>query len=290
MRIGLVSGTPSATTTALASVCVPGLSIQALTPAGALDVLVPGDAAVGRLDVRQTLDGVEEGLWALGVLAARGVTVLNPPGTLLATHDKLLTARVLARAGLPHPCTRHVRCAGAVPPVAAPVVLKPRHGSWGRHVTLCETTGDLVAALDGVRDELWFREHGALVQDLIPPTGSDLRLVVAGGRVVGAVRRVAAPGEWRTNVALGAARRPLAPSPRAIRLAIAAAEASGAALVGVDLLETPDGGLTVLELNGAVDFTDVYRPGGDVFRETMLELAAACTSASRPEHDDALLV
>ena len=289
MRIGLVSGTTSATTGALASVRVPGLAIQALTPVWALDALAPGDAAVGRLDVRQTLDGVEEGLWALGVLAARGVTVLNPPGTLLATHDKLLTARVLARAGLPHPRTRHVRC-GALPPVAAPVVLKPRHGSWGRHVTLCETTDDLVGALDSLRREPWFREHGALVQDLVPPTGSDLRLVVAGSRVVGAVRRIAAPGEWRTNVALGAERRPLAPSPRAIRLALAAAAASGAALVGVDLLETPDGGLTVLELNGAVDFTAAYRRDGDVFREAMLELAAACTSASRPEHDDAVLV
>lgn len=290
MRIGLVSCTPSATTAALASVRVPGLSIQALTPTRALDALAPGDAAVGRLDVRQTLDGVEEGLWALGGLAARGVTVLNPPGALLATHDKLLTARVLARAGLPHPHTRHVRWGGALPPVAAPVVLKPRHGSWGRHVTLCETTDDLVAALDGLRDEPWFREHGALVQDLVPPTGSDLRLVVAGGRVVGSIRRVAASGEWRTNVALGAERRPLAPSPCAIRLGIAAAEASGGTLVGVDLLETPDGGLTVLELNGAVDFTAAYRREGDVFREVMLELAAACASAWRPEHDDAVIV
>lgn len=290
MRIGLVSGTPSATTTALASVRVPGVAIQAVTPSSALDVLTPGDVAVGRLDVRQTLDGVEDGLWALGVLAARGVTVLNPPGTLLATHDKLLTARVLARAGLPHPRTRHVRCGGPLPPVAAPVVLKPRHGSWGRHVTLCETTDDLVTALAGVRDEAWFGEHGAIVQELVPPTGSDLRLVVAGGRVVGSIRRVAPPGEWRTNVALGAERRPLAPPPRAIRLAIAAAEASGAALVGVDLLETPEGDLTVLELNGAVDFTDVYRRDGDVFREAVLELALSCTSASRPEHDDAVLV
>ena len=113
MRIGLVTGTASATTLALASVRLPDSSLQVVAPLEALDRLAPGDAAVGRLDVRPTLDGVEEGLWALGVLAARGVTVLNPSGTLLATHDKLLTARVLARAGLPHPRTRHVRCGDA---------------------------------------------------------------------------------------------------------------------------------------------------------------------------------
>ena len=157
---------------------------------------------------------------------------------------------------------------------------------------LCETTDDLTAALDELRAERWFRENGALVQELIPPTGSDLRLVVAGGRVVGSVRRVAPPGEWRTNVALGAERVPLAPPLPAIRLAIAAAEACGAALVGVDLLETPDGGLTILELNGAVDFTDAYRRDGDVFRETVLELAhaAALASGLRRPRDNAVLV
>ena len=38
-------------------------------------------------------------------------------------------------------------------------------------------------------------------------------------------------------------------------LAVAAARAVGAELVGVDLLPTPAGGWTVLELNGAVEFT-----------------------------------
>jgi RimK family alpha-L-glutamate ligase len=291
MRIALVSHAPGSTDRELASVRVQGLELVMLQPAEAAAALAPGDVAVGRLDVRPTLDGVEDGLWALGVLAARGVTVLNGPGTLLATHDKLLTARVLGRAGLPHPDTRHVRGGRTYDALPAPAVLKPRHGSWGSGVTLCETDAALESELRRVRREEWYAQHGAVVQELVPPTGSDLRLVVAAGRVIGAVRRVAAEGEWRTNVALGATRSPVDPPLAAAHLARAAARAVGAALVGVDLLETPDGGFTILELNGAVEFTRAYRPDGDVFREAVTELerlareapaAAAATPALHP--------
>jgi [lysine-biosynthesis-protein LysW]--L-2-aminoadipate ligase len=56
-------------------------------------------------------------------------------------------------------------------------------------------------------------------------------------------------------------------------LAVAAAEAIGADLVGVDLLPLADGGFTVLELNGAVDFNPVYGlDGRDALREAAVAL------------------
>ena len=123
----------------------------------------------------------------------------------------------------------------------------------------------------------WFQRHGALVQELVPPLGHDLRLVVAGGEVVGAIRRTAAPNEWRTNVALGARREPAQPSPVAVGLALEAAAAIGADLVGVDLLPVGPGRYTVLELNGAVDFTVDYSPRSDAFRDALFALARAGT-------------
>ena len=91
--------------------------------------------------------------------------------------------------------------------------------------------------------------------------------------VVGAVRRIAAPGEWRTNVALGAVRQPVQPAPEVCVLAIAAARAIEADLVGVDLLPAPDGGHIVIELNGAVEFNEQYAfDGGDVFERTVAAL------------------
>src|SRR5918993_1395236 len=96
--------------------------------------------------VLPTLDGVEPGLWALGALAERGVRVLNPPSALLTSHDKLLTARALSRAGLPHPRTRLV-LPGDTPEVEGAVVVKPRFGSWGDDVLRCRDGDELEAAL-----------------------------------------------------------------------------------------------------------------------------------------------
>jgi glutathione synthase/RimK-type ligase-like ATP-grasp enzyme len=151
-------------------------------------------------------------------------------------------------------------------------VLKPRFGSWGRDVERCTTSDELDATLVRLQRKPWFREHGAVAQELVEPRGWDLRLVVAGGRVVGAACRIARSGEWRTNAALGAQVEPVEPPPLARALALAAARAARADLVGVDLLPTANGGFVVLELNGAVDFRPVYAPLRDVFSETVAAL------------------
>ena len=152
-----------------------------------------------------------------------------------------------------------------------PLVVKPRFGSWGQDVALCTSRRALEEQLCALAFRPWFLTRGALAQELVPPQGYDLRLVVAGGRVVGAVRRIAKEGEWRTNVSLGAHREPAEPPADAVELAIAAAAAVEGALVGVDLLPLPKGGWTVVELNGAVDFTEAYAPGRDLFADAARE-------------------
>ena len=274
MIFALVAQRATETNVALAAQPWPGAESVLLTPREALERLKPGDVALGRLDVRPTLDGVDDGVNELAELAARGVRVLNGPRTLLAAHDKLLTAREFAQAGVPHPATTLFTAGDETPPLEPPVVIKPRYGSWGADVFRCDDGPSLRRCLETLPEKHWFRTQGAIVQDLVPPRGWDLRLIVAGGRVIGAVSRVAAPGEWRTNVALGAVRAPvLEPPPEACALAIAAAEAVDGHLVGVDLLPTPQGGYTVLELNGACDFTAEYSREDDVFASAILALA-----------------
>ncbi len=277
MKFAVVAHRRSATNEALvAAARAWGLDSELLDPHTALTSLEPGDVALARLDVREGLDGIESGTGELERLAAGGVDVRNPPGSLVVAHDKLLTARALRLAGLPHPHTTLLSPTLPTPVPELPVVLKPRFGSWGRDVERCTTADELDAARVRLQRKPWFREHGALAQELVEPRGWDMRLVVAGGRVVGAACRIARSGEWRTNAALGAQVEPVEPPPLARALGLAAARAARADLVGVDLLPTPNGGFVVLELNGAVDFRPVYAPLRDVFSETVAALLEDC--------------
>jgi glutathione synthase/RimK-type ligase-like ATP-grasp enzyme len=297
MKFAVVAHRHSATNEALvAAARAWGLESELVDPHQALSLLEPGDVALGRLDIRPELDGIERGTGELERLADSGVDVRNPPSALVVAHDKLLTARTLRLAGLPHP---HTTLISPVLPAAVPelpVVLKPRFGSWGRDVERCTTAEELDAALVRLQRKPWFREHGALAQELVEPRGSglgasaaeppmpgrktaaagdgrswDLRLVVAGGRIVGAACRIARNGEWRTNVALGAQIEAVEPPPVARALALSAARAARADLVGVDLLPTRNG-FVVVELNGAVDFRPAYAPGRDPFSDAVAAL------------------
>src|SRR6266516_4375462 len=151
MRFAVVAHRLSETNTALAA-AAGGL---VLTPRQALTALEPGDVALARLDVRETLDGIEPGIDDVERLAARGVRVLNPPRALLAAHDM------------------------PPPRVEFPLVIKPRFGSWGRDVTLCCQRTELIRAIEGFAFRAWFRETGGVLQDLVPPIGHDLRIIVA---------------------------------------------------------------------------------------------------------------
>ena len=225
------------------------------------------DVALGRLDVLSTVDGVEPGLLDLLLLERRGVPVRNPAAALLAAHDKLRTARLLAAAGIPGPRTGWVRSPGDPLPVPAPLVVKPRFGSWGTDVHRCSTDAEARELLHALGGRSWFRRHGALVQELVRSQGLDLRVLVAGGRVMGAATRTAAPGEWRTNISLGGHKAHADAGPKARELALAAAAALGCDLVAVDLLPL-NGGFVVLELNAAADFDQDYvHPGDDVYED-----------------------
>jgi glutamate---[amino group carrier protein] ligase len=283
MQLALVAHRETETNLRLVEAAPPGVEMHILRPSATLARLGAGDAALARLDVLPTVDGIEPGSWELARLEAEGVRVLNRLRTLASTHDKLRTAKVLAAAGVPHPTTTHVTAPQFGTRLAPPFVVKPRYGSWGRDVELCRKPAEGQALLEHLATRPWFRKQGVLVQELVPPLGHDLRIVVAAGEVVGAVRRVAADGEWRTNIALGGHREPVMAPPLAAReLALAAARAAEADLVGVDLLPTEDGGWIVLELNGAVEFNDTYSLDRNVFAAAARALAAV---AFGPQHE-----
>lgn len=269
MRFALIAHQLSETNVELAARGWPGAASMLLEPQSALRHLRPGDVALNRLDVLPTLNGVEDGLWIVGQLEAHGVRVLNSASALLSAHDKLLTARVLASGGVPHPRTARLTRTRDAATFRYPVVAKPRFGSWGRDVEICADEHELGRYLAASLTRPWGRA-GAIVQELVEHAGHDLRMVVAGGKVVGSAVRRPPPGEWRTNVALGAVIEPASPDPFACEIAVAAARTLALDLAGVDLLPTADG-YVVIEVNGAVEFRPLYSQA-DVFAAAMAGL------------------
>ena len=270
MRFALIAHKLSPTNVELVARGWPDADSMLLEPQAALRQLRRGDVALNRLDVLPTLSGVEDGLWIVGQLEAHGVRVLNSASALLSAHDKLLTARVLESGGLPHPRTARLTRTRDAAGFHYPVVAKPRFGSWGRDVVICADPSELARYLAASLTKSWGRA-GAIVQEFIHYAEGDLRLVVAGGQVVGSASRRPRAGEWRTNVALGAVIEPAAPDPLACEIAVTAARTLALDLAGVDLAPTDDG-YVVIEVNGAVEFRPLYSQR-DVFAAAMAGLA-----------------
>lgn len=270
MEFAVVAHRLTETNSALVTRGWRGARSSLLTPRQALLRLGGGDVALNRLDVLNDLDGVEEGIWSITQLEAQGVRVLNRPPGLLACHDKLLAARILSSHGVQHPRTRRLESAASADGLRYPVVAKPRFGSWGRDVELCCDRNALSRYVERMVSRPWW-SIGGIVQELVPPLGIDLRIVVAGGEVAGAATRTAAPGEWRTNVAIGGTPSGAVPPGDACELAIEATRSLGIDFAGVDLLPLSDGWI-VLEVNGAVDVRPLYSLEGDVYAAVLRSL------------------
>jgi RimK family alpha-L-glutamate ligase len=113
----------------------------------------------------------------------------------------------------------------------------------------------IVRALDHTRPVFY-------VQRAIDHGGRDVRVFIVGGRVLGAIERRAAAGDWRTNVARGASAEPFELPATWAQLAVRAADAIGADYAGVDLLPSREGEVYVLEVNGIPGWEGLQKATG----------------------------
>ncbi|MCB5168196.1 lysine biosynthesis protein LysX [Streptomyces bambusae] len=203
--------------------------------------------------------------YAARCLTAAGVHVVNSTEATEVCGDKWRTTMALEAAGVATPRTAlgltPQAALAALDSIGYPAVIKPLVGSWGRLVVpLHDRAGaegvlEYAAALSGPQSHLGY------VQELIEKPGRDIRVIVVGGQVLGAVYRT---GEsLRTNVALGGQTRPCEVTPEIDKLSLQAAAAVGADIAGVDLIEDRDGRLLVLEVNHRVEFSGFQSALGD---------------------------
>jgi [lysine-biosynthesis-protein LysW]--L-2-aminoadipate ligase len=209
--------------------------------------------------------GATRALYAALALENLGVRTVNSSEAIRICGDKWKTAVALREAALPAPRTVLALGPEAVPGAAKelgyPVVLKPVNGSWGRRVVLLRDAREAAAVLEYCAALPAPQAQILCVQEPIDKPGRDVRVIVVGGEALGATYRLAADG-WRTNVALGARSRPCPLDDDVAALAVAAAEATGAEIAGVDLLEGRHGELYVLEVNAGVEFRGFVTASG----------------------------
>lgn len=226
-------------------------------------------------------------LYAAGALESAGVTVVNSAAATHLAGDKWHTSAALLSRGLPTPRTaialQTEAALKALDEIGYPAVIKPLVGSWGRLVTKVPDPATAVAVLEHVAALPSPQSHVVYLQELVAKADRDIRVVVVGGQALGATYRRGA--DWRTNVARGAVSEPCPLSPDHVRLAVAAAEAVGADIAGVDLIEDADGKLTVLEVNDRVEFRGFQQAHGSAvdvaaaIADLLLERARAAAGA-----------
>jgi ribosomal protein S6--L-glutamate ligase len=188
----------------------------------------------------------------LGRITARGGRVINSPRSLEVAIDKHLTLCHVAAAGLAVPATLvvqdHAAAVAAWEHLGGDCLLKPLFGSRGRGIVRLRSAAEVEAA---TRSPSVAKSCGGVfyIQQFIPHPGWDVRILLVGDHSF-AMRRHAAPGEWRTNLTCGGHAEPFVPPDAWLNQARQAAATVGTEIAGVDLLPTTDGSAVVLEVNG----------------------------------------
>jgi [lysine-biosynthesis-protein LysW]--L-2-aminoadipate ligase len=211
----------------------------------------------------QALDAVLErsisynsGLYALRTLNAFGVPTVNTAMVAEICGDKLTTSVMLAKAGVsqPHNVVAFTPEAAleAIEAFGYPVVLKPVVGSWGRLLAKINDRDSAEAILEH-KATLGSVQHSVFyIQEYIKKPGRDIRVILVGDRVLTAIYRKSE--HWITNTARGGEGELCPITPEIEAISLAAASAVGGGVLAIDLVEHPDKGLVVNEINHTMEF------------------------------------
>jgi ribosomal protein S6--L-glutamate ligase len=171
---------------------------------------------------------------------------------LIRSRDKLRSLQILSRAGLGLPKTMFMDYSrdteGVIEAVGgAPVVIKLLEGTQGLGVVLAENkkaAQSVIEAFHGVKARI-------IVQEFIKEAkGVDIRAFVVDGEVIGAMRRQARDGEFRSNLHRGGEAHVVKLTRQEKHAAIIAAKKMGLGVAGVDMLPSKRGPL-IIEVNSS---------------------------------------
>ncbi|WP_019959722.1 30S ribosomal protein S6--L-glutamate ligase [Woodsholea maritima] len=246
------------------------MAINALSPAIFYDgrKLDRYDAVIPRIGASMT----NYGLAVLRQFELTGAYCLNAPDAIGASRDKLYAHQVLARAGIGMPTTAFAHSPKDTKNLidhvgGSPLVVKLLESTQGRGVVLAETKKAAESVIDAFRG----LDANFIVQEFVKEAGgADIRCFVVGGKVVAAMKRQGAEGEFRSNLHRGGQGLKVRITKEERAAAVKAAKALGLSVAGVDLLRA-DSGPKILEVNSSPGLEGIESTSGKDVTSMILE-------------------
>ena len=212
------------------------------------EVLEHFDAVIPRIGASVTFYGCA----VVRQFEMMGTFPVNESVAISRSRDKLRSLQLLARRGIGMPVTGFAHSPDDIPDLiemvgGPPLVIKLLEGTQGIGVVLAETR----KAASSVIEAFMGMNVSIMVQEVIKEAGgADIRCLVVGGKVVAAMKRQGAPGEFRSNLHRGgtASLEKITPAER--RAAVGAARVMGLNVAGVDILRSNHGPL-IMEVNSS---------------------------------------
>ena len=192
-----------------------------------------------------------------------GVFSLNESVAIDRSRDKLRSLQLLARDGIGLPITGFAYSPDDTKDLiklvgGAPLVIKLLQGTQGIGVVLAETPIAAQSVVEAFRD---LRAY-LLVQEFIREAGgTDVRCLVVGNRIVGAVMRQGKKSEFRSNLHRGGLATKVDITKEERTIAVRAAHVIGLNLAGVDILRSKRGPL-VIEVNSSPGLDGIEKATG----------------------------
>ena len=140
----------------------------------------------------------------------------------------------------------------AITELNLPLIVKGWYGNSGENIYLARTKNDVYKIIDH------FKCENLLMQEYISESaGTDIRIFVAYGKVISAIRRQGAQGDFRSNTSQGGTMEKYSPTVIDTKIAINAAGAMGCDFAVVDILKSVHGSL-VCEVNPTCNINHFY--------------------------------
>jgi ribosomal protein S6--L-glutamate ligase len=230
--------------------------------------LIGFDAVIPRIGASVTFYGTA----VLRQFEMMNVMPLNESVGISRSRDKLRSIQLLARKGIGLPVTGFANNPDDIEDLisqvgGAPLVIKLLQGTQGIGVVLAETHN----AAESVIQAFMGLNANIMVQEFIKEAGgSDIRCFVVGEKVVAAMKRQAAKGEFRSNLHRGGSASLIRLTPEERSTAVRAAKIMGLDVCGVDMLRSNHGPV-IMEVNSSPGLQGIEQTSGKDIADMMIQ-------------------